>query len=224
MTQYRLNIFTFLLLVGFFTLIWQLIKSGKLRPTYALTWLLISGLFFSVFLIRGSVRLLASFLQIDYSPSLILGFGILFTVVLLLIQTVVLSTLTKMNTELAERYALLHWKEEELTERTDNVEGIILQLLNRILHLQSKVEQLAEQVRRDDQVIDEFLYLTSGRTDPKMLPFKSEREIEETFNSDTNERIFAEDNGYVMPFILDESFDDLDWIDDGSQKDDGEPE
>jgi predicted AlkP superfamily phosphohydrolase/phosphomutase len=101
----------FLLLV-----IVQLIRKHKLREEYSLVWLAasLSILFLSVF--GGLTKFLASLFAVSYAPTLILVSGLLFALVLLLSQSVALSTQSNRVRDLAQSIALLEWQLRQLAK------------------------------------------------------------------------------------------------------------
>jgi predicted AlkP superfamily phosphohydrolase/phosphomutase len=94
----------------------QLIRKHKLREEYALIWLAASlGIFFfSVF--GGFARLLASLFAVSYTPTLFLVLGLLFALVVLVSQTVALSTQSNRVRDLAQHIALLEWQVRQLAK------------------------------------------------------------------------------------------------------------
>ena len=94
----------------------QLIRKHKLREEYALIWLA-AGLgifFFSIF--GGFATMLASLFAVSYTPTLFLVLGLLFALVVLVFQTVALSTHSNRVRDLAQHIALLEWQVRELTK------------------------------------------------------------------------------------------------------------
>ena len=120
----RLKILVIFIGVGLISLVWHLIKRGKLRPVYGILWMVVSCLFLLAVLIPGVVTGSARFLQIEYTPSLIFALGLLFVIGLLLFQTVVISNLTKKNTDLAQRFSILNWQVEHLIKRMNQFADI----------------------------------------------------------------------------------------------------
>jgi hypothetical protein len=64
------------------------------------------------------VNRLAAFFSISYAPTLILVFGVLFCVVLLLVQTVQLSIQANHIRDLAQTIGLLEWRLHELEDQS----------------------------------------------------------------------------------------------------------
>jgi hypothetical protein len=96
----------------------QLIRKHKLREEYALVWLAAS-LLIVIFSIFGDlVNLLATFFAVTYAPTLILVLGLLFALVVLLSQSVMLSTQAKCIRDLAQNLALLEWRLRQYEQQT----------------------------------------------------------------------------------------------------------
>lgn len=103
---------TFSLLL--FAVILQLIRKHKLREEYALVWFAVSLAILVFSLFDRSLNYLASLVAVVYAPTLILVFGILFCLVLLLAQTVMLSTQANRLRDLAQSVGLLEWRLRQL--------------------------------------------------------------------------------------------------------------
>lgn len=94
----------------------QLIRKRKLREEYALLWLAAGLLILLLSTFGWTVSLLASFFQVSYPPTVILVFGLLFALVILLSQSVMLSTHADRVRDLAQSVALLEWRLRRLEE------------------------------------------------------------------------------------------------------------
>lgn len=103
---------TFSLLL--FAVILQLIRKHKLREEYAMVWFAVSLAILLFSLFDRSLNYLATLLAVVYAPTLILVFGILFCLVLLLAQTVMLSTQANRLRDLAQSVGLLEWRLRQL--------------------------------------------------------------------------------------------------------------
>lgn len=103
---------TFSLLL--FALILQLIRKHKLREEYALVWFAVSLAILLFSLFDRTLNYLAALVAVVYAPTLILVFGILFCLVLLLAQTVMLSTQANRLRDLAQSIGLLEWRLRQL--------------------------------------------------------------------------------------------------------------
>lgn len=101
-----------LLLVTF-----HLIRKHKLREEHALIWFVASLAIFLLSIFDVIVNRLAAFFSISYAPTLILVFGVLFCVVLLLVQTVQLSVQANHIRDLAQTIGLLEWRLHELEDQ-----------------------------------------------------------------------------------------------------------
>src|SRR5438874_11993789 len=95
---------SFLLLL----IVFELIRSRRLRERYALMWLLTGAVLLALSLWRGGLNTIASWFGVTTYPPAILGaVGALFILVVLLHYSTVISRLSDQNTILAQRLALL---------------------------------------------------------------------------------------------------------------------
>ena len=101
---------SFLLLV----IVFELIRSGRLRERYALLWLLTGVVLLALSLWRDGLNTIASWFGVTSYPPAILGaVGALFILVVLLHYSTVISRLSDQNTILAQRLALLEQRVRE---------------------------------------------------------------------------------------------------------------
>ena len=101
----------------------QLIRKHRLREEYALLWLGASLAIFLLSIFGDVVGRLASFFSVSYSPTLVLVAGLLFALILLLSQSVVISSQADQMRDLAQTVALLEWRVrqiEAVSEPPDN--------------------------------------------------------------------------------------------------------
>jgi len=112
--EFRFQVFMILYSLSLLVLVWQFTKRGLFRPAYALLWMLTASIFliFSVF--GGLVPILADFFQVSYPPSILFALGIAFITTLQIHHTVLLSLFSNKNKELAQDYAILKWRVEQL--------------------------------------------------------------------------------------------------------------
>jgi hypothetical protein len=95
---------SFLLLV----VIFELIRSRRLRERYALLWLLTGVVLLGLSLWRGGLNTIAGWVGVtSYPPAVIGAVGALFFLLVLLHYSTVISRLSDQNTILAQRLALL---------------------------------------------------------------------------------------------------------------------
>ena len=99
----------------------QLVRKHKLREEYALVWLGASGAIFVLTVFDQLVRALAGLFAVSYAPTLILVFGLLFAIVVLLSQSVTISTQADRIRDLAQSYALLGQRVHQLETLLLNV-------------------------------------------------------------------------------------------------------
>jgi hypothetical protein len=101
---------SFLLLV----IVFELIRSRRLRERYALLWLLTGVVLLALSLWRDGLNTIAGWFGVTSYPPAILGaVGALFIFLVLLHYSTVISRLSDQNTILAQRLALL---EQQLRE------------------------------------------------------------------------------------------------------------
>ena len=87
--------------------VFELIRTRRLRERYALLWLLTAGVLLTLSLWRTSLDTIAGLVGISYAPSLLFVVGLVFVIVVLLHYSTVLSRLSDENAILAQRVALL---------------------------------------------------------------------------------------------------------------------
>ena len=96
--------------------VFELIRSRRLRERYALMWLLTGIVLFALSLWRDGLNTMAGWFGVETYPPAILGaVGALFILVVLLHYSTVISRLSDQNVILAQRLALL---EQRLREET----------------------------------------------------------------------------------------------------------
>jgi hypothetical protein len=101
-----------LVLIG---VVFELIRSRRLRERYALLWLLTGMVLVVLSAWRGGLNTIAGWLGVrGYPPAVLFAVGLLFVILVLLHYSTVISRLTDQNTILAQRLALL---EQALNER-----------------------------------------------------------------------------------------------------------
>ena len=94
----------------------QLIRKHKLREQYALIWLGATAVIFVLAIFGGLVGSLASFFNVTYAPTLILALGLLFSLAILLSQSVTISSQADHIRDLAQTVSMLEWDLRELKE------------------------------------------------------------------------------------------------------------
>ena len=95
--------------------VFELIRSRRLRERYALLWLLTGLVLVVLSAWRGGLNTIASWLGVrGYPPAVLFAVGLLFVILVLLHYSTVISRLSHQNVVLAQRLALL---ETKLSER-----------------------------------------------------------------------------------------------------------
>lgn len=120
LAQRVLAVFFSLLL---FLVIAQLIRRQRLREEYALVWLAagVGILIFSVF--GDLVGILARLLSVSYAPTLVIVLGLLFALVVILSQSVIISSQADRLRDLAQSVALMEQRVRQLEGRTEKESG-----------------------------------------------------------------------------------------------------
>jgi hypothetical protein len=98
--------------------VFELIRSRRLRERYALLWLLTGIVLVVLSAWRGGLNTIAGWLGVrGYPPAVLFAVGLLFVILVLLHYSTVISRLSDQNVILAQRLALLETKLEERANR-----------------------------------------------------------------------------------------------------------
>lgn len=88
--------------------VFELIRSRRLRERYALLWLVTGGALVVLSAWRGGLNTIAGWLGVrGYPPAVLFAVGLLFVILVLLHYSTVISRLSDQNVILAQRLALL---------------------------------------------------------------------------------------------------------------------
>jgi hypothetical protein len=117
LTPLRVSIASAIASVLLLLVVFELIRSRRLRERYALLWLLTGVVLLVLSLWRGGLNTIAGWFGISgYPPAILFAVGILFILLVLLHYSTVISRLSDQSTILAQRLALL---EERFREERD---------------------------------------------------------------------------------------------------------
>jgi hypothetical protein len=117
LTPLRVSIAAALASVLLLLVVFELIRSRRLRERYALLWLLTGVVLLVLSIWRGGLNTIAGWFGISgYPPAILFAVGILFILLVLLHYSTVISRLSDQSTILAQRLALL---EERFREERD---------------------------------------------------------------------------------------------------------
>lgn len=117
MTPLRVSIAAAIASLLLLLVVFELIRSRRLRERYALLWLLTGVVLLVLSLWRDGLNTIAGWFGISgYPPAILFAVGILFILLVLLHYSTVISRLSDQSTILAQRLALL---EERFREERD---------------------------------------------------------------------------------------------------------
>jgi len=115
MTPLKITIAATIASLVLVVVVFELIRSRRLRERYALLWLLTGVVLVVLSAWRSGLNTIAGWLGVrGYPPAVLFAVGLLFVILVLLHYSTVISRLTDQNTILAQRLALL---EHALNER-----------------------------------------------------------------------------------------------------------
>jgi ABC-type branched-subunit amino acid transport system permease subunit len=98
--------------------VFELMRSRRLRERYALLWLLTGLVLLALSIWRSGLNTLAGWVGINsYPPAVFFAIGLVFTIVVLLHYSTVISKLSDQNAILAQRLALMEHRLREMQER-----------------------------------------------------------------------------------------------------------
>ena len=122
MTPLRVSIAAAIASLLLLLVVFELIRSRRLRERYALLWLLTGVVLLVLSLWRGGLNTIAGWFGISgYPPAILFAVGILFILLVLLHYSTVISRLSDQSTILAQRLALLEERVGE--ERQEHRSG-----------------------------------------------------------------------------------------------------
>jgi len=114
MTPLKVSIAASIASIVLLAIVFELIRSRRLRERYALLWLLTGVVLLVLSAWRGGLNTIARWVGVQtYPPAVLFAIGSLFILVVLLHYSTVISKLSDQNSILAQRVALLEEKLEE---------------------------------------------------------------------------------------------------------------
>jgi hypothetical protein len=117
MTPLRVSIVAALASLALLVVVFELIRSRRLRERYALLWLLTAVVMLVFSLWRQGLGRISSTIGVAYPPTALLAIASLFILVVLLHYSTVISRLSDQNTILAQKLALLETELGAISER-----------------------------------------------------------------------------------------------------------
>jgi hypothetical protein len=120
MTPFRVSVAAALASILLLLVVFELIRSRRLRERYALLWLLTGLVLLALSLWRDGLNTIAGWFGVTgYPPAVLFAVASLFILLVLLHYSTVISKLADQNTILAQRLALLEARLEEKQQATD---------------------------------------------------------------------------------------------------------
>ena len=114
MTPVRISIAATVVSVVLLLVVFELIRTRRLRERYALLWLATGLVLVVLAAWRGGLNTIARWLGVrSYPPAVLFAVALLFVVLVLLHYSTVISRLADQNTTLAQRLALLESRLDE---------------------------------------------------------------------------------------------------------------
>jgi hypothetical protein len=111
MTPLKISIAATIASVVLLLVVFELIRSRRLREQYALLWLATGLVLLVLSVWREGLNTIAGWLGVrGYPPAVLFAIGLLFVILVLLHYSTVISRLSDQNTILAQRLALLEAK------------------------------------------------------------------------------------------------------------------
>jgi len=113
-TPLRISIAASAVCIVLLLVVFELIRSRRLRERYALLWLATGIVLLVLSAWRGGLNTIAGWFGVrGYPPAVLFAVGLLFVILVLLHYSTVISRLADQNTILAQRLALLESKFRE---------------------------------------------------------------------------------------------------------------
>ena len=117
MTPLRTSIAATVVSLLLLLVVFELIRSRRLRERYAILWLATGLVLVALSVWRDGLNTIARWFGVStYPPAVLFAIGLLFVIIVLLHYSTVISKLSDQNTILAQRLALLESRLRE-TER-----------------------------------------------------------------------------------------------------------
>jgi hypothetical protein len=118
MTPVRISVVATVVAVVLLLVVFELIRSRRLRERYALLWLATGLVLVALSAWRAGLNTIAGWLGVrSYPPAVLFAVGLLFVILVLLHYSTVISRLADQNTILAQRLALLEARMPDASTR-----------------------------------------------------------------------------------------------------------
>jgi len=104
-------------LTGLLIIVLELVRRKKLKEEYSLLWIFTAVVLLVLSIWRDSLKLIANALGIFYPPNALFVVGSMFILAILLHFSVVISSFKREHQELAQMFAILNLRLEQLENR-----------------------------------------------------------------------------------------------------------
>ena len=116
---------TFLVgLTGLLFIVLELVRRKKFREEYSLLWIITVVVMLILSIWRDSLKLIARALGVFYPPNALFIVGSMFILAILLHFSVVISSFKTEQQELAQRFAIMDLRLEQLEKRISELKDI----------------------------------------------------------------------------------------------------
>lgn len=115
--KFDIFFFAALFAFGFLVVVLEFVRTRKLKEQYSLLWLLIGGVMILLALWKDLLNKLAYLLDIYYAPSLLFMVGILFSFILILHYSIIISKLHTQNVRMAQEIGVMNKKIDDLNKK-----------------------------------------------------------------------------------------------------------
>lgn len=121
--MFDITIVSIAVTLTFFILVIESVRRKKLEVRYSLLWIFTCVILIILSISRGLLENIASFFRIEYAPSILFLFGLIFSLLMLFDLTRIISKLNHRVVNLTQEHALLKERviemEKELSRKKD---------------------------------------------------------------------------------------------------------
>jgi hypothetical protein len=118
----RVQIIFLVGLIGLLIIVLELVRRKKLKEEYSLLWLFTVIVLLLLSIWRDSLKLIANALGIFYPPNALFVIASMFILAILLHFSMVISSFKQKQQELAQKFAILNLRLEQLEKLVETTE------------------------------------------------------------------------------------------------------